>query len=160
TALVPFGATTGPVTVAVFGQTASGPSFSVTSPPASSNLAGSGYNFIDATGGTRLAFSNPHDSVAFVPIPFPFALFRATYVAGSRISVATNGYVSLEGDSSAEFQNSVLPAQTVTRVMSGATAAVPPALLAAFWDDLYTEDTSAVYVNTVGTAPNRKFVVE
>jgi len=159
TALVPFGATTGPVTVAVFGQTASGPSFSVTSPPASSNLAGSGYNFIDATDGTRLAFSNPDDSVAFVSLPFAFGLFRETYLAGSRISVATNGYVSLEGDSSAEFQNSVLPAQTVTRV-SGATAAVPPALLAAFWDDLYAEDTSAVYVNTVGTAPNRKFVVE
>src|SRR5262249_2687993 len=145
TAVVPFGASTGGVTVAVFGQTAAGPSFTVTNAPASLNLVGNSYNFIDATGGTRLTFSNPDDSVAFVQLPFSFGLFRETYLAGSRISVAINGYVSLEGDSSAEFQNSGLPAQTVTRA-SGGTAAVPPALLAAFWDDLYLDETSAVYV--------------
>src|SRR6185436_16331643 len=39
TAVVPFGASTGPVTVTVFGQTAAGPSFTVSNPPASSNLA-------------------------------------------------------------------------------------------------------------------------
>src|SRR5262249_23169707 len=133
TAVVPFGTSTGPVTLAVFGQTAAGPFFTVTSPPASTNLVSNSYNFIDATGGTRLTFSNPDDSVAFVSLPFAFGLFRETYLAGSRIAVATNGYLSLEGDSSAEFQNSVLPAQTVTRA-TGATAAVPPALLAAFWD--------------------------
>src|SRR5262249_29228221 len=60
---------------------------------------------------------------------------------------------------SAEFQNSILPSQTWTRP-NGATLAVPPALLAAFWDDLFVEESSAVYVNTFGTAPNRKFVVE
>src|SRR5207249_6329493 len=126
TGVVPFGAVTGPVTVTVFGQTAAGPSFTVTSLPASSNLAGSGFNFIDATGGTRLTFSNPDDSVAFVSLPFAFGLFRETYLSGSRISVATNGYVSLDGDSSAEFQNSFLPGQTITRA-SGAIAAVQPA---------------------------------
>jgi matrixin/IPT/TIG domain-containing protein len=159
TAVAPFGTTSGPVTVTVYGQTVTGPSFTVTSPAVSSNLATAGYNFIDATGGTRLSLSNPDDSVGFVSLPFSFGLFRETYIAGARISVATNGYVSLDGDSSAEFQNSSLPAQTVARA-TGAIAAVPPALLAAFWDDLYLQDGSDIYVDTVGTAPNRKFVVE
>lgn len=159
TTIVPFGTTTGPITVTVFGQAATGPVFTITSAPISSNVAGGGYNFIDATGGTRLNFSNIDDSVVFVTLPFDFSLFRDTYLAGSRISIATNGYLSLEGDSSAEFQNSPLPAQTIARP-AGGTAAVPPALIAAFWDDLYVTSGSSVTVNTFGTAPNRKFVIQ
>lgn len=160
--VVPFGATSGPITVSVFGQGAIGPNFTVTAARPSANLATSAYNFVDAStssGGTALSFSSQDDAVAFVNLPFDFSLFRDIYLAGSRISIATNGWLSLETVSSAEFQNASLPAQTVTRP-GGSTGTVPPSLIAPFWDDLLLKSGSTVTYRTIGTAPNRRFVVE
>src|SRR5262245_8233290 len=92
-------------------------------------------------------------------LPFDFSLFRDTYLAGSRISIASHGYLSLVADSIAEFQNSQLPAQTQSR-RGGRTGSVPPSLIAPFWDDLIMKSGSSVTVNTFGAAPNRKLVIE
>jgi len=57
----------------------------------STNLAGSGYNFVDASvaaGGAGLSFNNTDDSVAAATLPFNFSLFRDIYLAGSQISIA------------------------------------------------------------------------
>jgi hypothetical protein len=162
TAIVPLGATTGPITVSVFGRTATGPVFTVTAAPASTNFAGTSFNFVDASsgnGGTALTFNNNDDAVASVSIPFNFVLFRDVYLADSRISVATNGFLSLEPLSIAEFQNATLPSQTVTRA-GGTVGSVPPSLIAPFWDDLVMKPESAVTTRIVGSAPNRQFVVE
>src|SRR5438105_4147424 len=86
TAIVPFGATTGPITVSLFGQTATGPTFTVTAAPTSTNFAERNFNFIDASsgnGGTVLSFSNNDDSIALVKLPFDFILFRDIYIADS-----------------------------------------------------------------------------
>jgi Matrixin/IPT/TIG domain len=162
TAVVPFGATTGPVTVSIFGQTATGPAFTVTAFPPSTNLASSSFNFVDASsdsGGAVLTFSNNDDAIAPVTLPFNFVLFRDVYIAGSPVSVAINGYLSLASLSSDEFQHAPLPSTTVTRV-DGSTGIVPPALIAPFWDDLIMHTNSAITTRTVGTAPNRLFIVE
>src|SRR5207237_2876113 len=59
----------------------------------------------------------------------------------------------------AEFQNATLPSQIVART-GGTVGAVPPSLIAAFWDDLIMTPDSAVTSRVVGSAPNRQFVVE
>src|SRR5205814_1820934 len=38
--------------------------------------------------------------------------------------------------------------------------AVPPSLIAPFWDDLVMKPDSVVTTQTIGSAPNRRFVVE
>ncbi len=104
--VVPFGATTGDVTVEVFGVIAQGPLFMVTELGMSSNVAPAGFRFVDASpaaGGTELDFINEDDSVFFMELPFSFSLFTDTFVAGTRISIATNGWLSLEGASLPEF---------------------------------------------------------
>ncbi len=160
--IVPFGATSGPITVTAYGQTATGPDFLVTSAPSSSNLAAVAYNFIDATissGGTKLSFSNSDDATALVGLPFTFSLFRDIYPVDSRISIATNGWLSLEPSSNAEFQNASLPAQSVTRP-NGSVDSVPSSLIAPFWDDLILGSESSVNTRTIGVTPNRQFIVE
>ncbi|HYR87119.1 MAG TPA: IPT/TIG domain-containing protein [Terriglobia bacterium] len=162
TAIVPFGAASGPITISIFGQLVTGPTFTITSATSSTNLAGSGYNFVDASvaaGGAGLSFNNTDDSVAAATLPFNFSLFRDIYLAGSQISIATNGWLSLEALSNAEFQNASLPAQTVTRT-GGSIGTVPPSLVAPFWDDLALKSNSAVTTRTIGSAPNRRFVIE
>ena len=165
TAVVPFGATTGPITVTVFGQTATGPEFTVTASATSTNFAAQTFKFIDAStanGGTALNFISNDDGIKTVDLPFDFVLFRDIYLAGSRISVGINGYLSLEPVSLDEFQNTGLPARTVNRTGSaaGTIGNVPPSLIAPFWDDLVMHSDSALTSKTVGVAPNRQFIVE
>lgn len=150
TALVPVNATSGPVTVAVAGQLATGPSFTITSAPPSTNLAYTTGQFIDATaGGTALSFGDPDDAAAIVPLPFTFTLFDKSYAAGSSIAICTNGWISLDTVTTPEFQNLPLPG-----------SALPGALIAPFFDDLVLRGNSTVAVRTLGTTPARQFVVE
>jgi hypothetical protein len=135
TALVSYEASTGPITVTVFGRSVTGPTFVVTPAAMSTNQASGGFNFIDASvaaGGTQLSFSNADDGTGGVSLPFNFSLFRDIYLSGAQVSVATNGFLSLESLASAEFQNGPLPGQTVTRP-SGTTGTIPPSLIAPFW---------------------------
>ncbi len=161
--IVPYGATTGPVTVTVFGQTAAGPSFTVTPIAPSSNVAPSVYRFVDASlasGGTGLAFNSNDDAIALVDLPFNFSLFRDIYLAGSKISVATNGFLSLQTISGAEFQNGPLPGSSVTRP-GGSAGTTPQSLIAPFFDDLLLlPGVSSVSTRLTGEAPNRQFVIE
>ena len=162
TTIVPFGVISGPITLSVFGKSVLGPVFTVTSPALSTNIPTPVFKFIDAsvdTGGTNLTFSNNDDSVAVATLPFKFSLFRDIYLPGSPLSITTNGFLSFENISSAEFQNGPLPGQSVARP-SGTTGVIPPALVAPFWDDLALKAGSAVTTRIIGDAPNRQFVVQ
>jgi hypothetical protein len=163
-AIVPYGVTAGPVQVTVVGLNATGPVFTPTTPVASTNLATGVYSFKDASlssGGAPLLFPDPDDSVAFLSLPFTFSLFNDIYVPGERISISTNGWMSLAGASDRAFQSSSLPASTVQQKSCGpGTGAVPPSLIAPFWDDLILDGASGVSVRLAGSAPNRQFIVE
>jgi hypothetical protein len=149
--LVPYGSTSGPITVSVAGRTASGPAFTVTAPAASTNLAIAAAQFIDATsGGTALTFGDPDDAAALVSLPFTFTLFNKSYASGTQIAVATNGWISLDATTTPQYQNAPLPGAGTN----------PPALLAPFFDDLILKAGSSILLRTSGTAPNRQFVIE
>jgi hypothetical protein len=168
---VPYGSTTGPVSVSSHGQSVIGPVFVVTAPTASANLAATTYSFTDASagsGGTNLSFSSTDDSTVAVTLPFSFSLFRDIYTAGSSIAVATNGFVSLESSTAPEFQNGALPAATVQKPaavgcfnQSAETRSLPRSLIAPFFDDLVMiPGVSTVSTRIVGTAPERRLIIQ
>jgi hypothetical protein len=160
TVLVPAGATSGPVTVSIAGQIVSGPAFALTTTGPSTNLAFTTANFIDAVAaGTTLSFGNNDDATALSTLPFTFTLFDKAYTSGSTIAISTNGWISLDAFTAPEFANGPLPGSTV-QGPNGQTAVIPPALIAPFFEDLTLSATSSVSVRTVGSAPNRQFVVE
>jgi hypothetical protein len=83
TAIVPFGAFSGPVTVTVFGQQATGPVFTVTAPKPSSNRAETQFQYVDTSsglGGTRVDFlASNDDDTTQLTLPFDFTLFTPRF---------------------------------------------------------------------------------
>lgn len=163
TTVAPFGVTTGPITVSIFGKSATGPVFTAIASLPTTNLATPAFNFIDASvaaGGANLAFTSNDDAVASAALPFNFTLFRDIYLAGSAISISTNGFLSFESVSAAQtFQNGPLPGQSVAQPRGG-TGVIPPSLIAPFWDDLVMKSGSTISARTAGNPPNRQLVVE
>lgn len=95
------------------------------------------YNDISGTG-TQVTSGD--DSSTTVALPFPVALYGSTV---NTLGVSTNGVVSTNINSS--FSNGCLP----TGTFGGDSILV-------LWDDLIT----TVRTQTVGTAPNREFIVQ
>lgn len=168
TAIVPFGALSGPVTVTVFGQQAAGPVFTVTSPKPSSNRAETQFQYVDTSagsGGTRVDFASSNDDdVTQLALPFDFTLFATTFLAGSKLNVTTNGWMAFGASRpQPEFQNGSLPGTSVPRQgsASGTTGILPPSLVAPFFDDLILQrPDSSVSARLIGTAPDRRWVID
>jgi hypothetical protein len=168
TAIVPFGAVSGPVIVTIFGQQVAGPVFTVTTPKPSTNRAETQFQYVDtsfSSGGTRVDFlASNDDDTAQLTLPFDFTLFTSTFLAGSKLNVTINGWMAL-GESSVqpEFQNGSLPGTAVPRQgsASGTSGTLSPNLIAPFFDDLILQrQDSSVSARVVGTAPDRRWVID
>ncbi|MEZ0579657.1 carboxypeptidase regulatory-like domain-containing protein [Nocardioides sp. MH1] len=86
------------------------------------------------------------DNDTSVALPFAFSFYGTSY---STANVDTNGYLSFATTSS-RGSNTALP-----------NAVEPNGAVYAFWDDLYVDSpTAQILTRTLGTAPNRSFVVE
>ena len=95
---------------------------------------------------TNLLTLNGDDLTTNVALPFPFTFYGIAYAT---TNITTNGLVSFT-DATGAFANAANP-----------SAAAPNTAIYAYWDDLYVDNpTSAVYTATLGSAPNRQFVVE
>ncbi|MBI5097014.1 MAG: choice-of-anchor J domain-containing protein [Nitrospirae bacterium] len=111
----------------------------------------SGYSFTPATydwieisgSGTNTGISCDDCSV-FVPMEFNFTFFGNIY---SSIGIGSNGILSF-GSGSSQYSNQDIPTPGYTNNF-----------IAPFWDDLYI-GIGDVYYQTIGSAPNRKFVVQ
>jgi len=79
------------------------------------------------------------------PIGFDFDFFGITY---SEFHVNSNCLVML-GDHSNAFNNLSIP-----------DATKPDNFIAAFWDDLVVDATGDIMYQTIGTAPNRKLIIQ
>ena len=103
-------------------------------------------------GGVLAAGSAADDAVVTVTTPFAFSIYGTPVTSGQTITVSTNGNIQLvtSGGSSSEV-NDQLPSGTFANV----------SVLVPFWDDLLlTTSGGGIFTNTVGTAPNRQFVIE
>ena len=104
------------------------------------------YAWVDATaGGTNTGIRDDDASVT-IPLPFGFRFFGASYTS---VKASTNGYLVVGSSAATDWSNVRLPA-----------AATPNGIVAPFWDDLRLNTRGAIWYRTVGTAPNRRFVVE
>jgi hypothetical protein len=165
-AIVPYGASSGAVTVTVFDQTVSGPIFNVTSPKPSTNRAEPLFQYVDVSAaGTSVPFQNdPDDDSAQLALPFDFSLFNTRFLAGAKFWVTTNGWVSFNAPGlEAEWQNGSLPGTSVPRQgpASGTIGTLAPNLIAPFFDDLILDrPESSVTTQIIGTAPNRRWVID
>ncbi|ROO59296.1 carboxypeptidase family protein [Micromonospora sp. Llam0] len=96
---------------------------------------------------TALALTGD-DAATMVTLPFPVRFHGETYTSGR---VHTNGLVSF-GSVSGEpdtWANPTMP-----------TTAAPNAVVAPFWDDLEVDASASIRTQTLGSAPNRSYVVE
>jgi cysteine-rich repeat protein len=106
--------------------------------------------FVDiSTTGTRLTLSDDQVS-APVPIGFSFDFFGREQ---SQVSVSANGFLT--------FADVPPPSSgCLCQPRSLPDARVPNGLVAGLWKDLNPGLGGAVLYQTVGTAPNRRFIVE
>jgi hypothetical protein len=85
------------------------------------------------------------DKAVGVPLPFPFPFYGTSH---ERAFISTNGVLTFEAASEA-FNNGPIP-----------STGTPNAAVYVLWDDHVVLDGSPVLTATVGTAPNRGFVIE
>jgi len=104
---------------------------------------GATYEWIDATDGTPLGLSD--DGEANVTLPFPFTFYGTTATA---IRVSNNGGVIFNATSG-----------DLSTANTDLGSASTDNLIVPLWDDI-DSDTGDVYYKTVGSAPNRRFVIE
>ncbi|HZB71694.1 MAG TPA: carboxypeptidase regulatory-like domain-containing protein [Acidimicrobiales bacterium] len=94
--------------------------------------------------GTVLPLTGDDVSLA-VPLPFAFPFYGASY---RTVTVSTNGSLNVTGDDTPPT-NVPIPDE-----------APPDGAVHALWDDLVVDERSSVRTGPVGTAPDRRFVVE
>ncbi len=103
------------------------------------------YNWIDisATGSDTGVYGD--DVYQTVSVGFEFSFYGNKY---TQVRVSSNGYLSFTDNASA-YSNSNIP-----------NSSSPNNLVSPFWDDLYVDGSGHVYYQTIGTAPNRIFIVQ
>jgi hypothetical protein len=89
------------------------------------------------------------DAYAPLTLPFPVTLYGQSYQAAW---VDTNGVVSFTEPNGAAWEFSAIPSEPARNR--------PDAAVYAFWDDWMVDGEASVRTATIGTAPNRQFVVE
>jgi subtilisin family serine protease len=99
-------------------------------------------NYLEATDALGLTGD---DNFTSVNLPFSFSFYGQTY---NSASVATNGYLTFLAGNSI-FTNSGIP-----------STGIPNAAIYPFWDDMFLDGNSSTWTQTLGSAPNRRFVIE
>lgn len=111
----------------------------------SDTTGGPVYSWIDTTG-FSVALTNDDDAHIYVPLGFKFPFSDTTY---DNCYICTNGWLSLGPDPHTNAPNPRrLPFDSL-----------PNAGIYPWWDDLELRSTGKVYYKTIGTQPNRQFVV-
>ncbi|GGK65460.1 hypothetical protein Sme01_24310 [Sphaerisporangium melleum] len=95
-------------------------------------------------GSTALALTGDDAGLA-VTLPFTFPLYGKPY---TKAWISTNGFINFQRLSTFSF-NGPIP-----------SGGLPNAAIYAFWDDLLVDSSAQVLTTTLGTAPNRRYVVE
>lgn len=112
-----------------------------------SNMAGGpAYDWVDITStGTMILPESDDEYVDGIPVGFFFNFYGTDY---SQVSITNNG-LTLASGGTWEYSNQPI------------SSSGPHNFIAPFWDDIVTWGSAgAVYYQTMGEAPNRKFVVE
>jgi uncharacterized repeat protein (TIGR01451 family) len=119
---------------------------------------GFGYTYADSTepGGPAYGFDNLTSPISLtladeemsgaIPIGFDFSYYGSTY---SNLYVSSNGFLTVLPGQSAAFTPQQLP-----------DSATPNGVIAGWWVDLDPSKGGTIQYQTLGTAPNRRFIVQ
>jgi len=99
--------------------------------------------FVPAANATNLTGD---DGVLKATLPFTFKFYGTNYTS---VNIDNNGLLSFATPGKNDWINQAIPA-----------AGAPNAGIYAFWDDLVVSPSGSVRTETVGTAPNRQYIVE
>ncbi|MBW6516875.1 MAG: cadherin-like domain-containing protein, partial [ANME-2 cluster archaeon] len=114
----------------------------------SNSVGGPNYDWIDiASTGTKIITNCDDCYVNNIPVGFFFNYYGTDY---SQLSITNNGLTLASGGTS-QWTNQPIGSSS------------PHNFIAPFWDDIVTWDwigADAIYYQTIGEAPNRKFVVQ
>lgn len=116
----------------------------VTAPVSTYREATATYSWTYAANHTKLSLSDNSVS-SQLTMPFTFKFYDQNYTS---VYVSSNGFVSFGSTGATTATNGTIP-----------STATPNAAIYPYWDDLNPTSVGAVRYATVGTAPNRKFVV-
>ncbi|MFM7252619.1 MAG: putative Ig domain-containing protein, partial [Ilumatobacteraceae bacterium] len=100
------------------------------------------YSWVDAADGSTLSMSD--DSSSTVVLPFTFTYYGEQF---NSVVVGSNGLITF-GSGATAYTNGSIP-----------VIGAPDGLISAMWDDLNPGVGGTVSTKTVGSAPNRTFVV-
>ncbi len=120
-------------------------SVTTTSPPPSGSykVVQTGYSWVDSSTHTRAYLSD--DSVSYaLAIPFTFGFYGKSY---TKVYVGSNGLIGFLGTGMSTPNNTTLP-----------YLSTPNAVICPLWDDL-NPPSGTIRYGTIGSAPNRRFVV-
>jgi subtilisin family serine protease len=102
------------------------------------------YSWVDPSGMTALSLSNDGVSSAQT-LPFTFRFYGVDY---TQLYVGANGVIGFANNSLSAGANADLP-----------NVSTPNNLICPFWDDLNPGAGGSVRAGTVGSSPNRQFVI-
>ncbi|MGC8815825.1 MAG: hypothetical protein ACP5O4_06505 [bacterium] len=97
-------------------------------------------------------------------LPFNFSLFNNTFNADSDVVFCTNGWFSFDSDIDNDDFDGYDPEDDIDDILVGDSYGPYDSLIAPFWSDLKM-DTGiylglGLWYETLGSAPNRKFIVQ
>jgi hypothetical protein len=108
--------------------------------------------FIDAcaAAGHTVVLPNADDSYTSVPLPFPFRYWATDLAAGSPINVSSNGFMNMDGVMTYVYYSMSIP---------DPAGPAPNSVIAPHWGDDHTSGMG-MCIATIGSAPNRQWVIE
>jgi sugar lactone lactonase YvrE len=110
-----------------------------------------GFEDIAATGTTAAPVSDTDDDVQNVPMGFSFTYYGTAYTT---CDLCANGFIGFNNFGGA------LAGAASYNILPTPTASLPNSMIAGFWADLHPGQAGTVYYRTLGTAPNRRFIVQ
>ncbi|MCX7769404.1 MAG: GEVED domain-containing protein, partial [Flavobacteriales bacterium] len=96
--------------------------------------------------------ANLDDNTASIPLPFNFTYAGTNYTTSHFVRVCVNGFAVLS-------TTSATTPTTLTNQLGNNTVGNFD-LLAPWWDDLHTRDSGSVRYQVLGTAPNRRLIID
>ncbi len=127
-----------------------------------SGLFGDTYDWVDCSDGTELDaddilawwYGREDDGRWGINWPFNFTFYDDTYTTSDQISISTNGFIRLDGNASLNYSSAINYVLNANGTNLGQIVAL------GLSDDDFSDDNSHCYYKVIGTAPNRKLIIE